>query len=117
MLSFNAQELVIVAQHQYVLMKTKGTFMKSQAMEHEIVARQAKLGQLKGKLALSKNVEQVDTEKPEGGTNKQRQKQNETWKKVPPKAGKPLTKKIKNKDFHWCNHHMAWTCIYQLIAG
>ena len=37
-LSFTAQELVIVAQQRYALMKTKGTFMKSQTIEHEIVA-------------------------------------------------------------------------------
>ena len=109
MLSFTTQELAIVAQQQYALMKTKGMFMKSQAMEHEIVAMRAQLEQLKGKFALSNNVKQVGTEKPERDTNKQYHKQNEAWKKVPPKAGKPLTKKIKNKDFHWCKHCMAWT--------
>ena len=62
--------------------------------------------QLKGKLALSKNVEQAGTKKTGEGTNKQCQ---EAWKKVPPNAGEPLTKKIKTKDFHWCKHHMAWT--------
>ena len=48
--------------------------MKSQAMDHKIVAMKAKMVQLKGKLALTKNVEQAGTEKTGEGTNKQRQK-------------------------------------------
>ena len=56
--------------------------------------------QLKGKLALSKNVEQAGTEKMGEGTNKQRQKKDSAWKKFPPQAGEPSTKQIKNKDFH-----------------
>jgi len=90
-------------------MKTKGTFMKSQAMDHKIVAMKAEKVQLKGKLAFSKNVEQAGTKKKGEGTNKQCQKKDKAWKKVPPQAGEPLTKWIRNKDFHWCEHHMAWT--------
>ena len=62
-LSITAKELAIVAQQRYSLMKTKGTFMKSQEIDHEIVAMKAKMVQLKGKLELSKNVEQAGTEK------------------------------------------------------
>ena len=98
-----------MAQKKYVLMKTKGTFMKTQAVEHKIVAMGADMLQLKEKLALSPKVEEVDTKNTGGGTNKQCQKRDETWKKVPPKAGKPSTKKVRTKDFHWWEHHMAWT--------
>ena len=89
--------------------KTKGTLMKSQVIEHEIVAMKAKMVQLKGKLALSKNVEQAGIDKNREGTNKQRQKRDAAWKKVPPKSNEHTTKKIGKKDFHWCEHHMAWT--------
>ena len=82
-------------------MKAKGTFMKSQTIDHEIVAMKANMVQLKGKLALSKNVKQVGTEKTGEGTNKQLQKKDAAWKKVPPKAGEPLTKRIRTKDFYW----------------
>ncbi len=95
--SITAKELAIVAQQQFSLMKTKGTFMKSQVVEHEIVAMRPEMVQLKGKLALSKNVELAGTEKTGEGTKKQRQKRDEAWKKVPPKAGKPLTKRIRTK--------------------
>ena len=90
-------------------MKTKGTFMKSQSIDHKIVAMKAKMVQLKGKLALFKNVEQAGNNKTGEGTNKQLQKKDTAWKKVPPQAGKPLTKQIRTMDFHWCEHHMAWT--------
>jgi hypothetical protein len=109
-LFITAQELAIVAQQQFALMKTKGAFMKSQqAIDHKIVAMKAEMVQLKGKLELSKNVEQADTEKTGEGTNKQRQKKDAAWKKFPPQSGKPLTKRIRTKDFHWWEHHMAWT--------
>jgi hypothetical protein len=109
MLNITAKELAIVALQRYALMKTKGTFMKSQAIGHGIVAMKAKMGDLKGKLALSKNVEQSGTDKKGDGTKKQRQKKDKAWKRLPPQAGEPLTKQIRNKDFHWCVHHMAWT--------
>jgi hypothetical protein len=108
-LTLTAQDLAIVAQQRYRLMKTKGTFMKSHAIDHEIVAMKTKMVQLKGKLALSKDVEQAGTEKKGERTKKQYQKKNKAWKRVPPQAGEPLTKQIRNKDFHWCVHHMAWT--------
>ena len=83
--------------------------MKSKVIEHEIVAMRAEMVQLKGKLAWSKNLEQAGSDKTGEGTNKQRQKRDATWKKVPPKENEPTTKKIGKKDFHWCEHHMAWT--------
>ena len=55
-LSITAQEVSIVAQQQFSLMKTKGTFMKSQAIDHEIVAMKAEMVQLIETLVLSKNV-------------------------------------------------------------
>ena len=51
-------------------MKTKGTFMKFQAIDNKIAAMKAKMVQVKGKLALSKNLEQAGTEKTGEGTNK-----------------------------------------------
>jgi hypothetical protein len=49
-------------------MKTKGTFIKSQEIDHEIVAMKVEMMQLKGKLALSKDVKQASTEKKGEGT-------------------------------------------------
>jgi len=35
-------------------------------------------------------------------------KSKDSWKKVEPKGGEPLTKEMKGKTFHWCIHHKAW---------
>ena len=91
-LSFTAHKLVIVARQRYAFMKTRGTFMKSQAVEQEIVAMRAEIGKLEGKLTLSKNLEQVRNKKTRGSTNKQLQKRDEAWKKFPPKSNKPTAK-------------------------
>jgi hypothetical protein len=42
-------------------------------------------------------------------SNKRFQKQDEEWKKVPPKENEPKQKQVGNKTFHWCIHHMKWT--------
>jgi hypothetical protein len=120
-LALTPEELIIVAQQKYLLMKTKGTFAKSLPLEQEIVAMRAELTQVKGQLTLGDSVRRAATglatpvaTTPAAGeqdkfSNKQRQKRDEAWKKVPPASGEPTTKKVRTKDFHWCAHHMAWT--------
>ena len=72
---------------------------------------QAMINDLKGKLTLTDKTKaaagggnDANTKK----TGKEFQKKDEAWKKVPPAAGEPRTKKIKDRDFNWCEHHMAW---------
>ena len=37
------------------------------------------------------------------------QKEDETWKKIPPKDGdNKKSKEMGKYTFHWCEHHMAW---------
>ncbi len=42
-------------------------------------------------------------------SNKKNQKKEEAWKRVPPKEGKTKEKIVKEKTYHWCEHHMAWS--------
>jgi hypothetical protein len=37
-----------------------------------------------------------------------RQKEDEAWKKIPPKDGDKKSKEMGKHTFHWCEHHMAW---------
>jgi hypothetical protein len=85
--------------------------MKSQVIDHEIVAMKAEMVHLKGKLVLSKNVKQAGTKKTGEGSNKQLQKKDAAWKKVPPlpKQMSPQQRRLGKNDFHRCKHHMAWT--------
>ena len=83
-----------MAQQLYALMKTKRMFIKSQAIDHEIVAMKAEMVQLKWKLVLTKTVEQAGTEKTGEGTKKHCQKKDKAQKRVPTRAGGHLTKQI-----------------------
>jgi hypothetical protein len=40
--------------------------------------------------------------------DKTRQKEDEAWKKIPPKDGDKKSKEMGKQTFHWCEHHMAW---------
>jgi hypothetical protein len=35
-------------------------------------------------------------------------RQEEAWKRVPPKEGEAKEKIVKEKTYHWFEHHMAW---------
>ena len=41
--------------------------------------------------------------------DRQRQKRDEAWKKIPPKDGEPHSKTVNDWKCFWCVHHMAWT--------
>ena len=82
----------------------------------------AEISALKGQLKLAPKLADVAAGKDSGKSdkgkkkrnkkdtsNKQAQKQDEAWKKVPPKDGNPKKKKHGDYTFHWCEHHMAWT--------
>jgi hypothetical protein len=104
-------ELIIVAQQKYNLMLDRGEWTVGTSKKDEIVVMRAELDGLKGQLALTSKTKAAGGE-PGDDTkikNKKYQKMDEAWKKIPPNAGEPHVKKIKNKDFHWCVHHMAWT--------
>ena len=40
--------------------------------------------------------------------DKTRQKEDEAWKKIPPKDSDKKSKEMGKHTFHWCEHHMAW---------
>lgn len=107
----SADDLVIVAQQKFNLMVDRGEWAAESKKKDELVAMQAMINDLKGKLTLTDKTKaaagggnDANTKK----TGKEFQKKDEAWKKVPPAAGEPRTKKIKDRDFNWCEHHMAW---------
>jgi hypothetical protein len=109
-LKVTPDELIILAMQKYHLMTTKGEFNISMPVKEKIIAMQAKLVQLKGKLTLAESIKKAaNVDAKIKTSNKTCQKADEEWKKIPSGAGEPSVKKIKNKDFHWCIHHMAWT--------
>ena len=112
-LTASSDKIIILATQRYNLMKERNEWTLETPKKDAIIAMKAELDSLKGQLALTTKTK--TTAEDDGGsdnkklTNKNRQKKDEAWKKIPPATGEPHTKKIGAKDFHWCIHHMAWT--------
>ena len=105
-------ELIIVSQQKFDLMNDRGEWAAATPKKDEILAMRAEIDGLKGQLSLTNKTKAAAGGEIDGGTKttgKEFQKKDEAWKKVPPATGEPHIKKIRNKDFHWCVHHMAWT--------
>ena len=116
------EELILLATYKFNLLKEEGAWGAKSPDEERIVAMQAELTALKGKLelgpALKKVANKGKDEKGKGKkekkknkkntSNKKAQKQDEAWKKVAPKDGESKEKEVGGKKFHWCHHHMAW---------
>jgi hypothetical protein len=94
--------------------------------EQKVIALQAQVANLKlENLQISKKLkgklkdgdkkdEKKDgkqTKNKKDASNKTKQKKDEAWKKVPPKAGEAKTKEQVGKRWNWCKHHQAW-CIH-----
>jgi hypothetical protein len=94
--------------------------------EQKVIALQAQVADLKSEnLQSSKKLKDKvkdgdkKDEKKDGKqkmnkkdtSNKTKQKKDEAWKKVPPKAGEAKTKEQGSKKWNWCKHHQAW-CIH-----
>lgn len=96
--------------------------------EAKVIALQAELNDVKSKnLQISKKLKDKLKDSKKGGksgdgggskqknqkdkSNKTRQKKDEAWKKVAPKAGEAKTCEKDGKKWNWCEHHQAW-CIH-----
>nr|ACA60902.1 gag protein [Thalassiosira pseudonana] len=120
------EELTKRVKAKYNLMVTNKEYGSASKEQAEIIALRAQIDALKGDLKLSvapKGNSKGDKKDKKGGEkggkekktkntkakgDKQRQKQEESWKKTPPKDGEPTTKTVGDHTFNWCVHHMAW---------
>ncbi len=116
------EQLMQHAKAKYDLLLSMGKWGIKTKEQEEIIALKAQLEGMKDaalqisdklKKAAGKKTDQIK-KAPKGKIKrdlkgKKDQKQDETWKKIPPKQGKPLTKKVGKKKWHWCKHHMAYT--------
>ncbi len=109
-------------------LKTKRTWGAKSPGDKKIVAMLAALNALKGHLKLDDKLRDVikgkgkGKGKGQGGNmkmknktntgNKATHKEDEAWKKVPPKSKDKKSKEMGKYTYHWCEHHMAW-CIHK----
>ena len=126
--TFTHEELILLATNKFNLLVQTGEWGAKSLEEEKIIAMQAELTTLKGqfelgpKLRIAAGEKKKDTSDNKGdgkkgagkfknkkGTdNKRRQKEAEKWQRVPPKDGESHEKKVKDRTFYWCKHHMCW---------
>jgi len=125
--TFTQEELILLATNKFNLLMQTGEWGAKMLEEEKIVAMQAELTALKGQFALGPKLRAAagnkdgakknDDEKGDQGgkkknkkntANKRKQKENEKWQCVPPKDGESQKKKVKDRTFYWCKHHMCW---------
>jgi hypothetical protein len=121
------ETLMASATDKYNYLVNKGQWC--QETDTHVVALAAEVEKLKGQLKLApalkkhaspdwRKMDGKGNVKPKVGTKTKNKKNNrdrreqvrdEAWKKTAPAEGEPSTKKVKDKTYHWCIHHMAWT--------
>jgi hypothetical protein len=73
----------------------------------------AQIEVLKGQLKADKHLKDAlnndkKTCNKKNRGDKNRQKEDEAWKKVPPKDSNKKSKEVDKHMYHWCVHHMVW---------
>ena len=106
-------DLMTSALRKYDWLRQKGQWGAKSPDDEKIVAMAAQINLLRGNLKANKNLEDTlnDDKKTRNKKNrgdKTRQKEDEAWKKIPPKDGDKKSKEMGKYTFHWCEHHMAW---------
>jgi hypothetical protein len=89
--------------------------------DKKIMAMAAEIHTLKGQLKTDKKLGDKlkeggkktkkgnsKTKNKKKGGDKAKQKEDEEWKKVPPKDGDKKSKEVGKYTYHWCVHHMVW---------
>jgi hypothetical protein len=57
----------------------------------------------------SKGKKETKKKNKKNKSNRKYQKQDEAWKKIPPKAGEAKQKIHKELTWYWCDNHIQWT--------
>ena len=81
--------------------------LQTELAEFKSLLKKSKLKLADSNLPKSRKNKRNDRSKPDGSKNKPK-KQDEKWRRTPPKDDDPTSKTVKGKIYHWCLHHMAW---------
>ena len=107
------ERLMTDALRKFSYLQQKGQWGARYPDNEKIIAMAAQIKALKGHLKVDKHLEDdLNDDKKTGNKknrdDKNRQKEDEAWKKVPPKDGDKKSKEVSKHTYHWCVHHMAW---------
>jgi len=100
--TFTHEELILLATNKYNLLVQTGEWGAA-------AGGNDKFSKTRWKKTDEKKGDQGGKKKNKKNTaNKRKQKENEKWQRIPPKDDEPLDKKVKDRTFYWCKHHMCW---------
>lgn len=107
------EALMSFAVNKFNYLQQKGLWGAKSPDDEKIIAMAAQIEALKGHLKPDKHLEDALKDDPKTRNkknrgDKNRQKEDEAWKKVPPKDGDKKSKEVGKHTYHWCVHHMAW---------
>jgi hypothetical protein len=106
--------LMSLALNKYATLKQQGKWKALTPTDEKLVALLAQFNEIKDKnlklsKALKKALKSKGKEKGSKSKKDKKNKQNQEWKKIPPKDGEAKQKSVGKNTYHWCDKHKAWT--------
>jgi hypothetical protein len=106
--------LMSLALNKYATLKQQGKWKALTPTDEKLVALSAQFKEIKDKnlkltSALKKALKSRGKDKGSKAERDKKKKQNQEWKKIPPKDGEAKQKSVGKNTYHWCDKHKAWT--------
>ncbi len=113
LINLTHEALMTSAMSKYDWLRQMGQWGAKPPDDKKIVALATQLNALKGHVKVDKHLKDAindykKTLNKKNKGNKNRQKEDEVWKKIPPKDGNKKSKQVGKHTYHWCEHHMVW---------
>jgi hypothetical protein len=107
------KRLMTYAVSKFSCLQQKGQWGGRSPNNEKIIVMAAQIEALKRHLKAGKHLEDAlnnnkTTHNKKNRGDKNRQKEDEAWKKVPPKDGDKKSKEMGKNTYHWCMRHIAW---------
>jgi hypothetical protein len=111
LINLTHETIMTSAMHKYDCLRQKGQWGAKSPDDEKIVAMAAQINGLKGNLKADKSLKDTLNDmkmqiKKTGDRNSE--KEDEVWKRIPPKDGNKKSKKVGKHMYQRCEHHMAW---------
>jgi hypothetical protein len=113
LINLTHETLMTSAMRKYDWLRQKGQWGAKSPDDEKIVAMDAQINALKGHLKANKNLKDalnndMKTRNKKNRGNRNRQKEDEVWKRIPPKDSDKKFQEVGKYTYHWCEHHMVW---------
>ncbi len=108
LINLTHEALMTSTMRKYDWLRRKGQCGAKSPDDKKIVAMATQLNALKGRLKVDKHLKEALNDDKKNKSNKNRQKEDKVWKRIPLKDGNKKSKEVGKHMYHWCEHNMAW---------